>query len=249
MILKIRQAGETVLRQRVRSLTRDEILSDDIQRLISDMRQTMRDAPGVGLAAPQIGLDLQIAVIEDREEYVALLPPDQSAQQERAPVPFHAIINPTISLEASEGAAEFFEGCLSVTGYRAVVPRARAVRVECLNERAEKVTIQARGWYARILQHEIDHLHGTLYIDRMYSRSFTTHENHQRYCKDVNPSEFRPASHVVEGDCDELAQTRSMLNSRYDDLKSGRVQPIPGDEVEAHFRDKSPAERRFRPDS
>jgi peptide deformylase len=194
MILKIRQAGEVVLRQRARSLTRDEILSDDMQRLISDMRDTMRDAPGVGLAAPQIGLDLQIAVIEDREEYIALAPCHQASEQERAPVLFHAIINPTISLEAGEGEAEFFEGCLSVAGYRAVVPRARAVRVECLNEKAEPLTIHARGWYARILQHEIDHLHGTLYIDRMYSRSLATHENYQRHWKDVNPSEFRPAS-------------------------------------------------------
>ncbi len=193
MILKIRQAGETVLRQRARGLTREEILSERIQQLISDMRDTMRDAPGVGLAAPQIGLDLQIAVIEDREEYIGLLPADQAAQQERVPVPFHVIINPTISLQGATGETQFFEGCLSVTGFRAVVPRARQVRADYLNERAEPATIEARGWYARILQHEIDHLHGTLYIDRMYPRSFTTHENFQRHWKDVNPSELRPA--------------------------------------------------------
>ena len=193
MILKIRQAGEAVLRQRARALTRDEILSERIQQLISDMRETMRDAPGVGLAAPQIGLDLQLAVIEDREEYIALAPLRQSEEQERVPVSFHVIVNPAISLEAGSGEAEFFEGCLSVTGYRAVVPRARAVRVDCLNEKAEPVAINAHGWYARILQHEIDHLHGRLYIDRMYSRSFMTHENYQRHWKDENPSEFRPA--------------------------------------------------------
>jgi peptide deformylase len=192
MILKIRQAGEAVLRQSARSLTHDEILSERIQQLISDMRDTMRDAPGVGLAAPQIGLDLQMAVIEDREEYIALAPPLQSAEQERVPIAFHVIINPAISLDRGSGEAEFFEGCLSVAGFRAVVPRSRAVRVDCLNEKAEPVTIHARGWYARILQHEIDHLQGTLYVDRMYPRSLTTHENYQRHWKNVNPSEFRP---------------------------------------------------------
>jgi peptide deformylase len=107
-------------------------------------------------------------------------------------VPFHTIINPRITIEDGGAApAEFFEGCLSVTGFRAVVPRARAVRVECLNERAEPVTIQARGWYARILQHEIDHLHGKLYIDRMYSRSFMTADNFARYWKDTPIAEFR----------------------------------------------------------
>ncbi|HEV2835229.1 MAG TPA: peptide deformylase, partial [Pyrinomonadaceae bacterium] len=68
-------------------------------------------------------------------------------------------------------------GCLSVEGYQALVDRALNVRVECLNERGEEVTINARGWYARILQHEIDHLNGTLYIDRMNSRTLTTTDN------------------------------------------------------------------------
>ena len=76
---------------------------------------------------------------------------------------------------------EFFEGCLSVEGFAAVVSRATHVRVECLNDRAEPVTIEAHGWYARILQHEIDHLNGTLYVDRMNSRTLTTAENLLRF--------------------------------------------------------------------
>ena len=73
----------------------------------------------------------------------------------------------------------------SGAGFTAMVPRARAVRVECLNERAEPVVIDAKGWYARILQHEIDHLLGTLYIDRMNPRTFSTLDNHARYWKDL----------------------------------------------------------------
>jgi peptide deformylase len=90
------------------------------------------------------------------------------------------IVNPRLTVEVAE-TAEFFEGCLSLPGFTAVVPRALAVRVDALNEHAEPVTIQARGWYARILQHEIDHLHGTLYIDRMQSRTFATRENFMRF--------------------------------------------------------------------
>jgi peptide deformylase len=189
MLLKIFQAGEAVLRQAARPLSRDEILSDAVQRLTADMRDTMRDAPGVGLAAPQIGLPLQLAVIEDQQEMIERLPPGQALEQERKAVPFHVIINPSLTLEdgVSEP-VEHFEGCLSVAGFRAVVPRARTVRVQCLNERAEPETIHAQGWYARILQHEIDHLHGKLYIDRMYSRSFTTADNFARYWKDVPPA-------------------------------------------------------------
>ena len=90
------------------------------------------------------------------------------------------IINPQLTLLDS-ATAEFFEGCLSVEGFSAVVNRALNVRVECLNERGEETAIEAHGWYARILQHEIDHLHGTLYIDRMKTRTLTTAENMFRF--------------------------------------------------------------------
>ena len=188
MILKIFQAGEIALRQTARPLSRDEILSENVQRLIEDMRDTMRDAPGVGLAAPQVGLSVQLAVIEDSQELIDRMPPDQAAEQERRAVPFHVIVNPQLTLENIVAEpVELYEGCLSIAGFRAVVPRARNVRVDCLNERSEPVTIHARGWYARILQHEIDHLHGTLYIDKMHSRPFMTMENFNRYWKDVPP--------------------------------------------------------------
>jgi peptide deformylase len=198
MTLDIRQVGEPVLRQRARPLTVDELRSTQIQRLIGQMRETMREAPGVGLAAPQIGFPLQLAVIEDREEYLEGVEPTALAERERQVVPFHVIVNPQLSLVDGPPAV-FFEGCLSIEGFGALVPRARAVRVECLNEHGEPMVIQAQGWYARILQHEIDHLQGTLYIDRMVSRSFMTLDNLNRYWSDKTLEQFAAALDLSAG--------------------------------------------------
>jgi peptide deformylase len=182
MRLKIVQVGEPVLREAARPLTREEILSEETQRLIREMRETMHDAPGVGLAAPQVGLPLRLAVIEDREDLLKAVSADDLAERERRPVPFHVIINPAITY-SSDDKKHFYEGCLSLPGFSAVVPRARTVRVEYLDERAERQFVQASGWYARILQHEIDHLLGALYIDRMQPRTFTTLDNWTRLHK------------------------------------------------------------------
>jgi peptide deformylase len=183
MKLKIVQAGDPVLRKKSRQLTREDFTSAQIQQLIDLMRTTMREAPGVGLAAPQIGQSIQLAVIEDRATYISDLSADELEERQRAAIPFHVIINPRLSI-VGNSTAQFFEGCLSVEGYQAVVDRALNVRVECLNERGEAVTINAQGWYARILQHEIDHLNGTLYVDRMKTRTLTTVPNAQRYWND-----------------------------------------------------------------
>jgi peptide deformylase len=149
--LKIVQVGEAVLRGQARALTVDELVADDIQRLIRDMRETMRDAPGVGLAAPQVGIPVQLAVIEDKEEYLKGISQEELGERERVPVPFQVIVNPAITAR-SEKTVDFFEGCLSLPGFSAVVPRAHGVRVECLDERGAARTIEASGWYARILQ-------------------------------------------------------------------------------------------------
>lgn len=183
MKLKIVQAGDPVLRKKSRPLTKDEITSAQIQQLIDLMRTTMREAPGVGLAAPQIGQSIQLAVIEDRATYISDLSADELEERQRSAIPFHVIINPKLSV-VGNSTAQFFEGCLSVEGYQAVVDRALNVRVQCLNERGEAVTINAQGWYARILQHEIDHLNGTLYVDRMKTRTLTTVPNAQRHWND-----------------------------------------------------------------
>lgn len=182
MRLKILQAGDPVLRQAARALTETDIASAEIQDLIAHMRETMHDAPGVGLAAPQVGVSLQIAVIEDKEEYLKDIAPEQLSERERNSVPFHVIINPKIMVDAS-ATVDFFEGCLSLAGFTALVPRALRVRVECLDERGALKSIEASGWYARILQHEIDHLRGNLYIDRMRSRTFSSLDNWNRSWK------------------------------------------------------------------
>ena len=183
MKLQIVQAGDPVLRHQSRPLTKEEVASPSIQQLIELMRDTMREAPGVGLAAPQIGLPIQLAVIEDRAEYIDGLSADELVERQRLEIPFHVIINPKLSF-TGDSTAEFFEGCLSVEGFSAIVNRALNVHVECLNERGEETTIDAHGWYARILQHEIDHLNGSLYIDRMKTRTLTTAENMFRYWHD-----------------------------------------------------------------
>ena len=182
MRLKIIQAGEPVLREQARLLTPEEICGAETQRLIDEMRDAMREAPGVGLAAPQVGLSLQLAVIEDREDLLKGFSADDLAERERRPVPFHVIINPVIAYLSDEK-KNFYEGCLSLPGFSAVVPRARTIRVQYLDERAEPQFVQASGWCARILQHEIDHLRGALYIDRMLSRTFTTLDNWTRFHK------------------------------------------------------------------
>ncbi len=189
MVLKLFEAGEPVLRRRADDLTREQILSAPIQDLIGSMFETMRAAPGVGLAAPQIGVPLRMAVIEDRQEYIDRIAHEHAEASLRTAVAPQVIINPRLTLVP--GNVEFFEGCLSLPGFTAIVPRALTVKVECLNERAEPVTIEARGWYARILQHEIDHLDGVLYIDRMLTRSFTGRENFERYWKNVTVADCR----------------------------------------------------------
>jgi peptide deformylase len=179
---KIVSAGEPVLRDQARLLTREEIRSAPVRELIEDMRETMRAAPGVGLAAPQVGLPLQLTVIEDKAEYQAGFSEQELRDRQRKPVAFHVLINPRLTL-LREPDVLFYEGCLSLPGFVAMVPRAERVAVDALDEAGEAVHIEAAGWYARILQHEIDHLQGTLYIDRMRSRSFTSLDNYNLHWK------------------------------------------------------------------
>jgi peptide deformylase len=190
MILKIRAVGEPVLRTPAKPMTAEEIRLASTGELIAAMRETLHDAPGVGLAAPQVGLPWQLAVIEDREEYMKDLGREILAERERKPVAFHVIINPILILE-SPPEIEFFEGCLSLPGYVALVPRARKVKVECLDQQGKPKVIRASGWYARILQHEIDHLGGGLYVDRMHSASLTSVDNFTRHWKGKSIAEVK----------------------------------------------------------
>ena len=181
-----------MLRQCARELGRDEIASPAIQDMIGRMRDTMRDAPGVGLAAPQIGESIQLVVIEDPPQSQAGLTPAQLAERERSTVAFHVLINPRLTVVGDEQVAAY-EGCLSFAGFSMIVPRWRHVRVEALDERGEPVVKVAGGWYARILQHEIDHLRGIVCCDRMEPRSLTTYDNHFRHWRSLTIDEVRAA--------------------------------------------------------
>jgi peptide deformylase len=196
-VLKLRQTGESVLRQPARPLSLEEIPSPEIQRLIAAMRDTLRDAPGVGLAAPQVGYGIQLAIVEDRAEYQQAIPPGQLAERGRVPLPFQVIINPALSIVDATPKL-FFEACLSVAGFTALVPRAARVRVEGLDENGGPLLIEAEGWHARILQHEVDHLQGRLYLDSMLPRSFMTAANHARFWKDTPACEVCAALGMAE---------------------------------------------------
>ncbi|HWM85776.1 MAG TPA: peptide deformylase [Kofleriaceae bacterium] len=189
-VLKIVQAGDPVLRRRARPLEPDEISTPRIQGLIELMRDTMRDAPGVGLAAPQIGESIQLVVIEDPPQLQQPLSEEQRAERGREVVPFHVLINPELTVVDPEP-LEFFEGCLSVEERVMIVPRAASVRVQALDARGKSVVVVAGGWYARILQHEIDHLHGTLCIDRMDPRTFMSVDQHQRFWRGKSVDDVR----------------------------------------------------------
>ena len=190
--LDIVQVGDPVLRKRARALSLEELASPRIQQLIADMRATMRAAPGVGLAAPQIGESIQLVVIEDPPAYHTKLTPEELAAREREAVPFHVLVNPTLTVRSDEVVAAF-EGCLSFAGFSMVVPRARKVRVEALDEHGQRVVKVATGWYARILQHECDHLGGIVCCDRMESRTLTTIENQTKYWGNKSIDEVRAA--------------------------------------------------------
>ena len=152
---KIVTLPEAVLRRKARTVT---AVDKNLQTLIDDMIDTMRDAPGVGLAAPQIGLSERIIVVEYFER-------EEDEEKENAPKKVWALLNPEI-VQSSEETVLGVEGCLSIPGLVGEVERHAAVQVKGLNRHGKPVKIKARGWLARIFQHEIDHLNGVLFPDR-----------------------------------------------------------------------------------
>lgn len=172
---KIVQAGNTVLRRPAAEVPADQLGTSELRSLVATMVDVMRAAPGVGLAAPQIGVGLQVIVLEDRDDLMARLSPEDRARRGRVAFPLKVIVNPVLTLRG-DARATFFEGCLSVGGYMALVERDLEVSVTGVDENGEPVRWDATGWPARILQHEVDHLKGTLYVDRMLTRSFCANE-------------------------------------------------------------------------
>ena len=173
-VLPIVQAGHPVLRRPAEPYTGQ--LGDLLPALLGAMRATMHAAPGVGLAAPQVGLGLALAVVQD-----AGVPDAQDADlRERRPVPFRVLVNPSYEPVGDERRA-FFEGCLSVSGWQAVVARWRSVRLTGQDEHGAPLDEVLTGWPARIVQHETDHLRGELYLDRAELRSLASNDAMTRF--------------------------------------------------------------------
>lgn len=156
-IKNIIQPNNPTLRRKARPVTR---FDDDLQTLIDDMIETMRHVNGVGLAAPQVDVPLRLAVIETLPDY------DEDGQEIEGTRDLYVIVNPEIVWH-SRDQVDGIEGCLSIPGYIGEVSRATSVRVRAQDRHGKKVRLRLHDWDARIFQHEIDHLDGVLYIDRL----------------------------------------------------------------------------------
>jgi len=191
MILKIIQTGDPVLRKKASELNLEQLKSPATQQLIDLMIATLRDRPGVGLAAPQVGESLQIIVVEDKKKYHEKVSEELLDAQSRKPVSLKVIINPILQIENDTDSELFFEGCLSVDGYAAIVPRAKKVSISGVDRQGKKISFTAEGWFARILQHEVDHLNGSLYIDKMLPRTFITDKHYADKWLKSDPLELK----------------------------------------------------------
>jgi peptide deformylase len=196
-VIPIVAVGEPVLRQQAEKYT-GQLSEKTLSRLIATMHTTMLEAPGVGLAAPQVGLPLAFAVVEDHavtdddfdDEIGAAssspesaLPEEEDAEadpREIGEFPFHVIINPSYEPVGTE-TRSFYEGCLSLPGVQAVRKRWRDITATWQDEDGTKHTEHLHGWPARIFQHETDHLSGEIYIDNAEIRSISTDENLGQY--------------------------------------------------------------------
>jgi len=150
----------------------EEIARPEVQRLIGDMIETMHEYDGVGLAAPQVHISKQIAVLEVERNL---------RYPEAPPVPLTVLINPRLTVLTEETVGGW-EGCLSIPDLRGVVPRYRELRVEALDRQGNKLDFTAKDFHARVVQHECDHLQGKVYLDRMPAFDTLTHlAEWQRY--------------------------------------------------------------------
>jgi peptide deformylase len=187
LVLPIVSLGDPVLRRPAEPVGADDLRSAEVQRLIQRMRATMAEAPGVGLAAPQIGESIQLAVVEDGAHLWGPASPAQLAARQRSELPFFVLANPTVEPVDPEDRVGFFEGCLSVPGLIGMVSRWRSIRLRALDEAGEPYERTLVGWPARIVQHEVDHLGGVVYLDRVETRSLAMSENYLRYWAGPDP--------------------------------------------------------------
>ena len=172
-LLPIVQMGEPVLRQQAQPY-KGQLAAKTLNRLLKAMRATMLEAPGVGLAAPQVGLGLAIAVIEDHVR------DDEDDPRQIDELPFRVIINPSYEPMGQE-TASFYEGCLSLEGFQAVRRRWLDITASWEDRSGRKHRQRMHGWPARIFQHETDHLSGEVYIDKAEIRSLSSDDNLSEY--------------------------------------------------------------------
>jgi peptide deformylase len=171
-ILKVSRLGHPVLRRIAELVPPELITRPEFQQFIDDMIETMREYDGVGLAAPQVHVSQQVAVLE-----VTKHPRYPDAPS----VPLTVLINPRVTV-LSETTVDGWEGCLSIPEMRGVVPRYGELRVEALDRNGQPLDFIAKDFHARVVQHEYDHLQGKVYLDRMPSLETLTHLTEwQRY--------------------------------------------------------------------
>ena len=171
-LLKIARLGHPVLRRQAQPVTPDELASPALQVFIDDMIETMRDGEGVGLAATQVHVLKRIILVE-----VKAPNPRYPNQPD---VPLTAIINPQVR-EHSADLEEDWEGCLSIPDLRGKVPRWRSLTLAGLDRTGREIVLNASGFFARVIQHEVDHLDGIVFPDRM--RDFSTLSHLREYQK------------------------------------------------------------------
>ena len=188
-LLTIVECGDPLLRRPADPIDPADLATERMQRLIEQMRATMEAAPGVGLAAPQIGMSIQLAVLADGPERWGQLTEEERVARQREPLTFTVLVNPVLRPIDENDRVSFFEGCLSVPGLMGVVARHRAVRVEALDADGQPIDRIFSGWAARIVQHELDHLRGRLYLDQVETRSLCSSANYARYWAGRPPSE------------------------------------------------------------
>ncbi|MGB0908975.1 MAG: peptide deformylase [Nitrospirales bacterium] len=172
-LLKIARLGHPAIRTGGEIVNAGDCAHSDFQELLDDMVETMRDADGVGLAAPQVHMPHRAIVLE------------VDSQNPRYPgystIPLTILINPQI-VEHSSETLEDWEGCLSVPDLRGCVPRWRSILVQAIDRQGGSIEFGAEGFFARVLQHEIDHLHGKVFLDRLPDLSTLTHlREYQQY--------------------------------------------------------------------
>jgi peptide deformylase len=166
-ILKVCKLGHPVLRKVSRQVSLETLVTPAVQTLIDNMAETMVEYTGVGLAAPQVHEGLTIAVIESHGP--------------RGDIPFTILVNPDITV-LDDSMAEDWEGCLSIPELRGRVPRHKRLRVDALDRHGTPIQFVAEGFFARVVQHEFDHLMGHVYLDRMRDFNTLTHlAEFQRY--------------------------------------------------------------------